>query len=161
MTTIQLFIAEFALALSAWVLIAWNWVFPWLKNKTKTEAVMILLIPQMMRFVGINFVVPGVVGTDMPKDLASQIALWDATTSFLAIIGILLLKSGWKGAITIVWLINIFGFIDLLNSIIQSSIADVSAKLHAAWYVPTIAVPITLTSHILSFIILTQKNKPL
>jgi hypothetical protein len=157
-TTLQLFVAEFALALSAWTLIAWNWVFPWLKTKTKKEAIMILLAPQMMRFVGISLVIPGVVGSGIPKDLVAQIALLDAATSLFAILGILILRSGWKGAMAIAWLINIFGFADLLISVIQSSLADISPHLHAGWYVPTLAVPATLTSHILSFIILT-KNK--
>jgi len=157
-TTLQLFITEFALALSSWSVIAWNWIFPWLKNKTKNEAIMILLAPQMMRFVGITLVIPGVIGPDIPKNLVAQIALLDAITSFVSMLGILVLKSGWKGALAFAWLINIFGFADLLLSVIQSSMADISSHLHAGWYVPTIAVPITFTSHILSFIILLNKN---
>src|SRR5882724_11808184 len=98
-TTLQLFITEFALALSSWSVIAWNWIFPWLKNKTKNEAIMILLAPQMMRFVGITLVIPGVIGPDIPRNLVAQIALLDAITSFVSMLGILVLKSGWKGAL--------------------------------------------------------------
>jgi hypothetical protein len=111
-----------------------------------------------MRFVGITLVIPGVTDPGIPQQLVAQIALLDAVTAFLAIVGILVFKAGWKAAIAFAWFTNIFGFADLLLSVIQSSVADISPLLHAGWYVPTLAVPFTFTAHVLSFIMLTRKK---
>ena len=152
--TLQLFITEFALGISAWTVIAVVWVYPWLKTKSKVDALAIMLAPQMMRFIGISLLIPGLVGPDMPKELAQQIAWGDATTSALAMIGILFLRSGWKGAIGFAWFVNLLGFTDLLLSVGRGSAVDISTHLHGAWYVPTLAVPFTLTSHLVAFLIL-------
>ena len=82
--TLQLFITEFALGISAWTVIAVVWVYPWLKTKSKVDALAIMLAPQMMRSIGISLLIPGLVGPDMPKELAQQIAWGDATTSAFA-----------------------------------------------------------------------------
>ncbi len=48
----------------------------------------------------------------------------------------------------LVWLFNIVGTVDLANALRH---VDVAPKFGAAWYIPTMLVPLLLVTHFLMF----------
>ena len=158
MTTFQLLIGQMALGIMTWTLIAWGLIYPALRSKSREEALTFLVIPQMFRHIGLGFIVPALVGPGVPADLAWQIASHDTFTAFLAMaaFGSLCIRARW--AVPAVWAMNVFGAIDLICSVVQSSMVNISAKLLAGWYIPVVSVPIMFVDHVLIFATLARRT---
>jgi hypothetical protein len=121
------------------------------------DALTILVVPQMLRYVGLALLVPGLVGPQMVRSVATQIAALDALTAVLALISFVALSVKARFTLPLVWLMNIVGFGDLMSSVIRASVVDISPQLYSAWYVVTLSMPFLLVMHVLSFIILSRK----
>jgi len=156
--TFSIFLIAFVIALSSWTALAYYWIYPWLRSKPKMDALTILVVPQMFRYIGLALLVPGLVGPLIAKSIATQIAGLDALTSILAVISFVVLSRRSKFALSLVWLMNLVGLGDLLTSVIRASIVDIPPQLYAGWYVVTLSMPALLVMHVLSFIILIKKS---
>ena len=66
----------------------------------------------------------------------------------LALLAIVALRSGWSLAVALVWLFNVVGIVDLANALRH---VDVAPRFGAAWYIPTMLVPLLLVTHFMSF----------
>ena len=121
---------------------------PWLENKSPHDALFWLTLPHAFRHVGMVFLVPGVVAQPLPGAFAIPAAYGDLVSGMLALLVLIALRSGWTGALALVWLFNIVGTVDLLNALRQ---AEVVPDLGAAWYIPTLLVPLLLVTHFMMF----------
>jgi hypothetical protein len=66
-----------------------------------------------------------------------------------------------KFAAPLIWLFNIFGAADLLNAFYQGgriSLANAPGVLGAAYFIPILAVPLLLITHVLVFRVLMRKE---
>jgi hypothetical protein len=132
-----------------------KWVLaPWLAKQSQGEALFWLTLPHAFRYIGMVFLVPGVVAQPLPDNFAIPAAYGDLAAAVLAVLALVLLRNKWKGAIGMVWLFNIVGTVDLLNALRH---VDVAPKFGAAWYIPTMLVPVLLVTH---FMIFTRLFKP-
>src|SRR5213594_2890883 len=62
-------------------------VWPWLRNMNRDEALVRLVAPHMfLRFIGLSFIVPGVVSAQLPSAFASPAAWGDFVAGVFAII---------------------------------------------------------------------------
>ena len=95
------------------------------------------------------FLVPGVVAQPLPDDFAIPAAYGDLLAGVLALLALVLLRGGSKGAIGAVWLFNVVGTVDLLNALRH---VDVAPNFGAAWYIPTFIVPLLLVTHFMIFV---------
>ncbi len=95
------------------------------------------------------FLVPGIVAQRLPDYFAIPAAYGDLLTGVLALLALVLLRGGWKGAIGAVWVFNVVGTIDLLNALRH---VDVAQNFGAAWYIPTFLVPLLLVTHFMIFV---------
>ena len=61
----------------------------------------------------------------------------------------------------LIWVFNIWGLADLLLAYYQGAIGVgiVPASLGAAWFIPTVAVPLLLWTHVLVFASLLRSSK--
>jgi hypothetical protein len=107
----------------------------------------------MFRFVGLSFLVPGVVSTSLSPDFARPAAYGDLAAALLAIIAVLALSTRVSWALPAVWIFNLWGTIDLLYAIYQGEIGVRvgPGSLGAAFYIPTVLVPPLLVTHALIF----------
>ena len=80
----------------------------------------------------------------------------DLAAGVLAMLVLIALRHGWPGSIALVWLFNVVGLVDLLYAL---SHAKIVPYLGAAWYIPTMFVPILLITHIMIFGRLLKKAK--
>ena len=119
MDTRAIFGLQFFLSLVAWGVIAKWLLAPWLEKKSPHEALFWLTLPHGFRHVGMVFLVPGVVAQPLPEAFANPAAYGDLITGVLALAALIALRTGWAGALALVWLFNIVGTVDLLNALRQ------------------------------------------
>ena len=124
-----------------------------LRGMRREEALLPLAVPHMFRFVGLSFLVPGVVSASLSPDFARPAAYGDLAAALLAIIAVLALSTRVSWALPAVWIFNLWGTIDLLYAIYQGEIGVRvgPGSLGAAFYIPTVLVPPLLVTHALIF----------
>ena len=116
-----------------------------------------ILLRHATRFVGLGFLVPGVVLPDLLMAFAHPAAYGDLIAASLALICAITLRANAPRALTLplVWLFNIEGTLDLLYAIYQGLGVNIAAyQLGAAWFIPTVYVPALLVTHTLIFVLL-------
>ncbi len=139
---------QFMLSLLAWGVIVGFLLGPWLAKLPRHQALLWLSLPHAFRHVGLVFLVPGVVDQPLPTEFAYAAAYGDLATGVIALFAIIALRSGWSVALALVWLFNIVGTVDLANALRH---LDVAPRFGAAWYIPTMLVPLLLVTHFLIF----------
>jgi hypothetical protein len=136
-------------------------IWPRLRSLRREEALLVLVAPHMFRFVGLAFLMPGVVAPTLPSAFAIPAAYGDLTACLLAIIAARALSARAPWAIAAVWLFNLEGTIDLLFAFYQGLIAIglPPGSLGAAFYIPTLIVPPLLSMHVLIFWLLLRAKR--
>ena len=85
-------------------------VSPWLRAKSRRKALLWLVTPHMfLRFIGLSFLVPGVVSESLPKAMAIPAAYGDCVAGILAIVAVAALARTASWAIVAVWIFNVLG----------------------------------------------------
>ena len=137
------------------------YVLPRLRLMRREEAILPLVVPHAFRFVGLSFLVPGVVSRSLPHAFAAPAAYGDLLAAILAMIAVLALSARARWAIAAVWFFNVWGSADLLNAIYQGRIGVGIGPglLGAAFYIPTVLVPPLLITHALIFWLLLRRKK--
>ena len=148
MDTQAIFLLQFLMSLVAWGVVAALLLGPWLAHKPWHEALLWLSLPHAFRHIGMVFLVPGVVDQPLPADFANAAAYGDLATGALALAAILALRLRWQSAIAMVWLFNVVGTVDLANALRHVNVAPLFG---AAWYIPTMLVPLLLVTHFMMF----------
>ena len=154
MNALTIFSLQFVLSLIVYGLMAKWYVTPWLAEKPINQALMLLLFPHALRHVGLTFFVPGVVAEPLPNFFANTAAYGDLASALLALLTLMTLRRGWGFSISLVWLFNIVGTVDLLNALGQ---VDAVSGLGTTWFIPTFFVPILLVTHAMIFARLLQR----
>jgi hypothetical protein len=154
--TVQLsFFGSIAFSFIAWGIVSARYIWPELRLRQQAEALRPLLILHSFRFMGLAFLVPGVVSPDLPAAFAHAAAYGDIIAATLALLSLLLLPGG--AGIVIAWIFNIWGSADLLNAFYQANAAGLlPGQLGASYFIPTFVVPLLLITHGLAFRILLQ-----
>ena len=139
---------QFLLSLLVWSVIAGFLLSPWLAKQPRHEALLWLSLPHAFRHIGMVFLVPGVVDQPLPEEFAGPAAYGDLASGALALLAIIALRSRWPVAVPLVWLFNTVGTVDLANALRH---VDVAPRFGAAWFIPTMLVPLLLVTHFLIF----------
>ena len=147
-----LFGISVAFGFLAWGIVAARYIWPHLRNKPRVDALRPLLILHSFRFVGLAFLVPGVVSPDLPAAFARPAAYGDLATAILALLAIAALRSS-LGTI-LVWAFNIVGSVDLVYAFYEANRTGIGLApglQGAAYFIPTVLVPLLLITHGLVF----------
>ena len=87
------FFVSIAFSLIAWGMVAARYIWPELRVRQRAEALRPLLILHSFRFIGLAFLVPGVVSHDLPSAFAHSAAYGDIIAAILALLALILLPS--------------------------------------------------------------------
>ncbi len=148
-----------AMGVTIAALIAWLYVWPRLRTWPRQEALALLAVPHAFRFVGLSFLVSGVVSPALPRAFAVPAAYGDLMTALLAIGAIVALSKRWWWGIPLVGIMNVVGAADLAYATYQGNAVDLDAgALGAAFFIPTALVPVLLLAHVLSFRLLLARR---
>jgi hypothetical protein len=150
---------EFMMSLVVFGLLAKSYAWPYLRGRDFSTALLLLLSPFLVRYLGLMSLVPGVVDVSVTE---SKFAFYQAYGDFiafvLALIAFVLVRSGKSGALVAVWIANVFGSIEFLNSVIRGSVSGTGGSIGAFWYIPVAYVPLGLVAHTLIFVLLLTRS---
>jgi hypothetical protein len=154
------FFTSIAFSCVAWGIVAARYIWPELRFRQRAEALRPLFILHSFRFIGLAFLVPGVVSPDLPPAFAHAAAYGDIIAATLALLS--LLSPPNAVGVVIAWIFSLWGSADLLNAFYQANHAGlIAGQLGAAYFIPTFLVPLLLITHGLAFRILLQhQNVP-
>jgi hypothetical protein len=151
------FFSSIAFSLIAWGIVTARYIWPRLRLLPRSEALQPLLVLHSFRFIGLAFLVPGVVSPDLPSAFAHSAAYGDIAAATLALLSLVMLPRA--AGFAIAWFFNLWGTADLLNAFYQANNAGLAAgQLGAAYFIPTLIVPLLLITHGLAFRILMQRE---
>ncbi len=138
--------------------IAQLYAWPRLRMMNRDQALLVLVAPHMfLRFIGLSFLVPGVVSPSLPAAFAVPAAYGDFVAGVLAVTATLALSQRASWAMALVWLFNSWGAADLLFAIVQGLRVQIDpGALGATFFIPTAVVPPLLVTHALIFRLLVR-----
>ena len=138
------------------------YIWPHLQFLDRNRALRALVVPHIFRFVGLSFLVPGVVAPTLSRGFAAPAAYGDLIALILALIATFVLSKNVSWAIPVVWIFNIWGTADFLFAFYQGMIARIDfGSLGAAFYIPTVLVPAGLILHVMIFMLLVRPTAKL
>lgn len=147
------FFTSIAFSFIAWGMVATRYIWPELRLRPRAEALRPLLILHSFRFIGLAFLVPGVVSPDLPSAFAHAAAFGDIIAAILALLTLISLPG--PVSLVIAWIFSLWGSVDLFNAFYQANRSGLTpGQLGATYFIPTLVVPLLLITHGLAFRIL-------
>ncbi len=157
MPVLALFGISIVFSFVAWGTITAHFIWPELRDRSHVDALRPLLTLHTFRFIGLSFLIPGVVSPDLPAAFATSAAYGDIVAAVLALLSLAAIRNSL--AIPLVWVFNIWGSADLINAFYQANAAGLlPGELGAAFYIPTAIMPLLLITHALMFRILLRRE---
>ena len=150
-----LFGISVAFGLCAWGVVSWHYIWPALSERSTPENLKPILMLHAFRFLGLAFVVPGVVSSELPAAFARPVAYGDFVTATLALLALATLRT--RSGTVATWVFNIFGTADLFFAFYQGgriSLPATPGLLGAGYFILSAYVPLLLITHVLAFRIL-------
>ena len=155
-----IFNIQLVLGYVAWLLCFSAYVMPRLKSMDMVAAQRAIATLHSFRFFGLVFIVPGVVGPNLPGHFAAFAAYWDLATGVLAILALLTVRLR-----PLFWVLvvafNLVGAIDLILDYyhaVREGIPALAAQLGAAYAIPIIYVPVLMITHVVAFYLLVRSR---
>ena len=160
MSPATIFQIHLVLGYVPWLLCFGTYIWPRLKAMDRVEAQRAIATVHSFRFFGLVFIIPGVVGADLPTDFASLAAYGDFATGLLAMLALLTVRVG-----PLFWLFvaafNIVGTADIIVDYYhgnQVGIAALAGELGATYAIPIIYVPLLMITHVAAFYLLARRQ---
>jgi hypothetical protein len=129
------------------------YVLPRLRSMERIEAQRVIATVHSFRFFGLVFILPGVVGPNLPAGFATFAAYGDFATGILAILALLTVR-GRPLFWSLVVAFNLVGVADLILNYyhaIQVGLPELAGQLGAAYAIPIIYVPVLMITHFVAF----------
>ena len=153
MVTQAVFGLSILVSFMAFGLVTRLYVWPRLQRLERDDAILALVVPHAFRFIGLAFLVPGVVAAALPSAFAIPTAIGDLITALLAIASSIALSRRASFALALVWLFNLWGTADLLLAYYHGvfGVPLEPGMFGAAYYIPSAIVPALFIGHGLIF----------
>ena len=156
MSPATIFQLHLVLGYAPWLLCFAAYVWPRLRSMDPVEAQRAIATLHSFRFFGLVFLIPGVVGPNLPADFATFAAYGDFATGVLAMLALLTVRMG-----AVFWLFvvafNVVGAGDILIDYYhgnQLNLPALSGELGATYAIPIIYVPALMITHVAAFALL-------
>ena len=141
----------------AWLLCFSVYFMPRLKSMDVVSAQRAIATLHSFRFFGLVFILPGIVGPNLPMDgFATFAAYWDLATGVLAMLALLTIRIR-----PLFWFFvaayNLVGVVDLILDYYHATrvgLPAMAGQLGAAYAIPIIYVPILMITHVVAFYLL-------
>jgi hypothetical protein len=136
------------------------YALPKLKSMSRFQAQRVIATVHSFRFFGLVFILPGVVGPNLPAGFSTFAAYGDFVTGVLAILALLAVRIRplfWFFLVAF----NIVGTADLLVDYyhaIRLGLPALAGQLGAAYVIPIIYVPMLMITHFVAFYFMKEKN---
>lgn len=155
-----LFRTQLVMGYVAWLLCFGAYIWPRLKAIDHLEAQRAIAALHSFRFFGLVFILPGVVGPNLPADFAAFAAYYDFATGVLSMLALATVRIR-----PLFWLFvvafNVVGVVDLFVDYYHAIQIDLGAnagELGAAYAIPIIYVPALMITHLVAFYLLVRSQ---
>ena len=152
----MIFNMQLILGYVAWMLGFRTYLWPRLKSMDQVAAQRAIATLHSFRFFGLVFIVPGVVGPNLPESFATFAAYWDLATGLLAILALLTVRMRPLFRFFVV-AFNLVGVLDLVLDYyhaVQVGLPALAGQLGAAYVIPILYVPVLMITHVSAFYLL-------
>jgi hypothetical protein len=160
MSPATIFQIHLVLGYVPWLLCFSAYVWPKLRSMDRVEAQRAIATLHSFRFFGLVFVLPGVVGPNLPADFATFAAYGDFATGMLAMLALLTVSVR-----PLFWLFVVaFNFVGAADIIIdyyhgnQVGLPALAGELGATYAIPIIYVPVLMITHVVAFYLLVRSQ---
>jgi hypothetical protein len=133
----------------AWLLCFGAYVWPWLNAMDRVGAHRAIATLHSFRFFGLVFLLPGVVGPNLPESFTTFAAYGDFATGVLAILALLAVRIK-----PLFWLFvvafNVMGAADILIDYYhatQINLPAMAGELGSTYAIPILYVPLLMITH--------------
>ena len=158
MSPATIFQLHLVLGYVPWLLCFGAYVWPRLKSMDPVDAQRAIATLHSFRFFGLVFIVPGVVGSNLPAGFATFAAYGDFATGLLAILALLTVRTR-----PLFWLFvvafNLVGAGDIIVDYYhgnQVGLAALAGELGATYAIPIIYVPLLMITHAVAFYLIVR-----
>jgi hypothetical protein len=148
-----LFQLHLVLGYVAWLLCFGVYILPKLRSMGRVEAHRAIATLHSFRFFGLVFILPGVVGPNLPASFATVAAYGDLATGLLAMLALLTVRIR-----PLFWLFvvafNLVGTTDLILDYyhaVQAGLPALAGQLASTYAIPVIYVPLLMITHLIAF----------
>jgi hypothetical protein len=137
-----LFGIQFTLSLVISGLVAKWYIAPALNKLPLQAALVPLFLVHALRYLPSSGFAPGQVDPNIPRDALAGIAYGDLVSALLALIAVVFLHNGWRGAITVAWVVNVITSLDWLSAgYLAASSRMVTYAMGGNWYIISSTFP--------------------
>jgi hypothetical protein len=147
------------MGLIAWGAVSIRYFWPRLKGLDLRGAAEPILYLHLFRFVGLAFIMEGVVAPGLDPRWAYPAAFGDLGAALLA--GLALLSGRGFVFRVMLWIFSIWGIFDLIRAAALGPIYSVPAFLHGAYFIPVLGVPLLLWTHAILLVLMFKNFKNL
>jgi hypothetical protein len=147
------------LGLVAWGFVVALYVWPALRRLPRADALRPLLVLHGFRYIGLAFIVPGVVSPDLPAAYAQPAAYGDLIAAVLALLALASLRTRFGSVM--VWAFSLWGSADLVRAFYEGNQVGLPAqvgRLGSTYFLVTVIVPLLLITHGLIFRLLLRND---
>ncbi len=156
MSPATIFRIHLVLGYVPWLLCVGTYVWPWLRSMDRLDAQRAIATLHSFRFFGLVFILPGVVGPNLPAAFATFAAYGDFATGVLAMLALLTVRIRplfWLFVISF----NLVGAADIIIDYYHGNQFDLPAlagELGAGYAIPIVYVPLLMITHGIAFYLL-------
>ena len=158
MSPATIFRIHLVLGYVPWLLCFGAYVLPWLKSLDRVEAQRAIATLHSFRFFGLVFIIPGVVGSNLPDGFAAFAAYGDFATGALAMLALLTIRIPWLFWLFVV-AFNLVGAADIIVDYYhgnQVGLPALAGELGSTYAIPILYVPVLLITHVVAFYLLVR-----
>jgi hypothetical protein len=144
----------------AWLLCTSAYIFPKLKAMKPIDAQRAIATLHSFRFFGLVFILPGVVGHNLPSGFAPFAAYGDLATGLLAMLALLTIR-GRPLFLSLVVAFNLVGVVDILVDYyhgVKLALPALSGELGSTYAIVIVYVPLLMITHFISFYLLLRRQ---
>ncbi len=157
-----IFNIQLVLGYVAWMLCLGAYVFPRLRSANSTAVHRAIAALHSFRFFGLVFILPGVIGHNLPQGFAPFAAYGDFLTGLLAMFALsaIRIRPLFRA---LVFTFNLVGTIDIIVDYyhgVTLSLPPVSGELAATYAIVILYVPLLMITHIIAFYLMLRKETP-
>jgi hypothetical protein len=160
MSVTTIFQIQLVLGYVPWLLLFSAYVWPRFKAMDQVAAQRVIATLHSFRFFGLVFLIPGVVGPNLPVDFAVFAAYGDFATGVLAMLALLTTRTRplfWVFVVAF----NVVGTIDILVDYYHGTVlglGDLAGQLGSGYPIPIIYVPLLMITHFVAFYLLARRQ---
>ena len=149
----RIFQLQLVLGYVPWLFFLTIYVLPRIKAVDTAEVQRAIAVLHSFRFFGLVFLVPGVVGANLPATFATFSAYGDLATGLLAMLALATFRMR-----PVFWVFtaafNLVGVADILIDYYhgtQAGLAELAGQLGATYAIPILFVPLLMITHAVAF----------